>query len=347
MCLIILAVVGCLVALVLVALFYLFRAPKSPDASFFNDILIGHRGCRYIKTKSIPENSLSAVRYSIEHGSDGVELDCQLTKDGEIIVFHDTLAMQRVCYGIDKMEGKNNLGIGQLTLEEVKKYYRYIDDESGKEQIPTLEEYINFVFSLDPKQVIMIEVKQYSRLDLMAKKLDELYKKYPALYRQSTVASFNPILLYVMRKLNPKVVTNLLFKRGLLGDWMKHSRPMEAKGPGLKRVYSGDFPTVLCELSEGSNKNLKDKIVYSSLEALTKVLDKVWYYANITVIPAFIGSAVLGFDTSLATVDYLKSLQKRGYVTNVWVVNTPELKKTLLDNVKLALTTDFLFPKED
>src|SRR3989338_8102240 len=103
MCLITLSLLGCaFVALVLVALFYLFRAPKSPDASFFNDILIGHRGCRYIKTKSIPENSLSAVRYSIEHGSDGVELDCQLTKDGHIVVFHDTLAMQRVCYGIGK-----------------------------------------------------------------------------------------------------------------------------------------------------------------------------------------------------------------------------------------------------
>ncbi|KAG2391776.1 hypothetical protein C9374_013261 [Naegleria lovaniensis] len=329
-------------------LFYLFRTEKSPSAEFFNDILIGHRGCRHIKTQNIPENSLSAVRYSIEHGSEGVELDCQLTKDGHIVVFHDTLSMGRVAYGIGPKEGKTDVGIGNLTLEEIKNHYRYIDDDSGEETIPTLEEYIQFVFSLDPKQVIMIEVKQYSRLALMAEKLDELYHKYPQLYTQSTVASFNPALLYVVRKRNPKIVTNLLFKRGLFADWMKHSVPKVKKnGPGLQRVYSGDFPTILQEISEGSSRNLKDKITYNSLKLLTSMIDFLWYQANTTVVPAFIGAAVLGFDTSLAQVEYLQQLQKRGYVTNVWVVNDEKLKKTLLDNCRLALTTDFLFPKAD
>ena len=334
---------------VLVVLYFVYRAPKSPDASFFNDILIGHRGCRYIKTRNIPENSLSAVRYSIEHGSDGVELDCQLTKDGEIMVFHDTLSMGRVCYGLGSYQEKINMGMGKFTVDEIKKNFRYRDDDSGKEEIPTLEEYIQFVFSLDTKQVIMIEVKQYTRLALMAKKLNELFHKYPQLLTQSTVASFNPVLLYVVRQHNPKIVTNLLFKKGLFTDWMKYCTPKSDSktGPGLKKVHSKDFPEILQDVTENCDNNLKDRLVFNTLSTLTSVIDNVWYYANITVIPSFIGAAVLGFDDSLAhDLDYLKNLQKRGYVTNVWVVNDIELKKKLLSNVKLALTTDFLFPIE-
>ena len=36
-----------------------------------------------------PENTLEAFRKAIEMGADGVELDVQLTKDGELVVIHD------------------------------------------------------------------------------------------------------------------------------------------------------------------------------------------------------------------------------------------------------------------
>lgn len=36
-----------------------------------------------------PENTLEAFRKAVEMGADGVELDVQLTKDGELVVIHD------------------------------------------------------------------------------------------------------------------------------------------------------------------------------------------------------------------------------------------------------------------
>ena len=36
-----------------------------------------------------PENTLEAFLLAAEQGADGVELDVQLTKDGEMVVVHD------------------------------------------------------------------------------------------------------------------------------------------------------------------------------------------------------------------------------------------------------------------
>ena len=44
-----------------------------------------HRGA----SGYMPENTLCAFEKAIEMGADGIELDIQLTKDGEIVVIHD------------------------------------------------------------------------------------------------------------------------------------------------------------------------------------------------------------------------------------------------------------------
>ena len=47
--------------------------------------IFAHRGA----SGYAPENTLAAFRLAEEQGSDGVELDVQLTKDGEVVVIHD------------------------------------------------------------------------------------------------------------------------------------------------------------------------------------------------------------------------------------------------------------------
>ena len=44
-----------------------------------------HRGA----SAYAPENTLEAFLLAAEQGADGVELDVQLTKDGEMVVVHD------------------------------------------------------------------------------------------------------------------------------------------------------------------------------------------------------------------------------------------------------------------
>lgn len=47
--------------------------------------IIAHRGASYLA----PENTLAAFRKALELGADGVEMDVQPTKDGELVIHHD------------------------------------------------------------------------------------------------------------------------------------------------------------------------------------------------------------------------------------------------------------------
>jgi glycerophosphoryl diester phosphodiesterase len=106
------------------------------DTGFLN---IAHRGGAAL----MPENTLEAFRNGIAEGADGYELDLQLTKDGVIVVSHDT-TVDRCTDGTGS--------INDMTLAEVKELdagYWFTPD--GVEypyrgmdiKIPTLEEVLN------------------------------------------------------------------------------------------------------------------------------------------------------------------------------------------------------------
>ena len=48
-------------------------------------LIWGHRGA----SGHAPENTLPAFKMAADMGADGVELDIQMTRDGEIVVCHD------------------------------------------------------------------------------------------------------------------------------------------------------------------------------------------------------------------------------------------------------------------
>lgn len=54
---------------------------------------IAHRGGASLR----PENSLAAFRNAVALGADGAELDVQLSRDGEVIVFHDYRLKTEIC----------------------------------------------------------------------------------------------------------------------------------------------------------------------------------------------------------------------------------------------------------
>lgn len=54
---------------------------------------IAHRGGAGLK----PENTLAAFRDAVARGCDGAELDVQLSRDGEVVVFHDYRLKPEIC----------------------------------------------------------------------------------------------------------------------------------------------------------------------------------------------------------------------------------------------------------
>ena len=50
-------------------------------------IVLGHRGA----SGYAPENTMESFMLALDLGADGVELDVQMTKDGELVIIHDEL----------------------------------------------------------------------------------------------------------------------------------------------------------------------------------------------------------------------------------------------------------------
>ena len=91
-----------------------------------------HRGC----SQRYPENTLLAFEKAASLiGLTGIELDIQLTKDGEIVVIHDE-RVDRTTEGIGFVR--------DFTLSQLKKLHIYAD-ENQVQSIPTIAEVFDMV----------------------------------------------------------------------------------------------------------------------------------------------------------------------------------------------------------
>ena len=87
-----------------------------------------HRGA----SAYAPENTLEAFRLAAEQKADGVELDVQLSKDGELVVIHDET--------IDRVSDGSGY-VRDYTLEELKRFhFNRLHPEYADARIPTLAE---------------------------------------------------------------------------------------------------------------------------------------------------------------------------------------------------------------
>ena len=90
-----LATVILVIILLAAGLFLFLAAPgRRRDTARFERKAFAHRGL-FDNKGGVPENSLAAFRRARAHGY-GVELDVQLSKDGQVVVFHDD-TLDRVC----------------------------------------------------------------------------------------------------------------------------------------------------------------------------------------------------------------------------------------------------------
>jgi glycerophosphoryl diester phosphodiesterase len=148
-----------------------------------------HRGLHRLD-KSVPENSLPAFDAAARIGY-GVELDVRITKDGELVVFHDDNT-KRVC-GVD---GR----VEDLTWPELCKL-RLCGTEYG---IPLLTEVLELLGRRCP---VIIELKRGGRNRELCKKTYGIMKKSGGRY---CVESFDPRIVGWFRHHAPEVLRGQL-----------------------------------------------------------------------------------------------------------------------------------------
>jgi len=136
-------------------------------AGRFPVVVIAHRGF----SGAAPENTLAAFSKAIETGCDMIEMDVQLSRDGEVVVIHDD-TLDRTTNG----KGK----VSQHTLQDLKTFDAglWFSPQFTEERIPALKEVLKLTCGKIP---LAIELKkgdlgQYTIFDLADRALAEVEK---------------------------------------------------------------------------------------------------------------------------------------------------------------------------
>ncbi|MBO4392205.1 MAG: peptide-methionine (S)-S-oxide reductase MsrA [Clostridia bacterium] len=171
-------ILSVLAALFLLYVFVLARPKiRTPD---FNGLLCeyAHRG---LYGNGIPENSLAAFELALKEGV-GVELDVQLSSDGEIFVFHDN--------NVKRMTGHDGI-LSKMTSSEIDNLRL-----SGTDQrIPKFTDVLSLI---DGKVPVLVELKGENLDTSLCDRVAPVLESYSGPY---IVESFNPFLIGRIKKL--------------------------------------------------------------------------------------------------------------------------------------------------
>lgn len=148
-----------------------------------------HRGL-HKKDKTVPENSLAAFERASAYGY-GMELDVQLSKDGQVVVFHDD-TLNRVC-GVDSR-------VDEKTYDEL----RQMSLCGSTQTIPLFSEVLKTVRGRGP---LIVELKNGKRNEELCEKTYALLEKYSGEY---CIESFNPFIVRWFKKNAPEVIRGQL-----------------------------------------------------------------------------------------------------------------------------------------
>ena len=214
--------------------------PNYFSNSFKPKFIIGHRGGEGV------ENTLGAIKNSIDKKIDYVEIDIQRTKDNHYIVHHDK-TFKRVA-GINKSPTN-------MTLKEIKRI-----SLRGNERIPTLDEVLKLSKN---KMNLFIELKGKTADKKMVDDVVKLVKKYKMEKQVVFISMRYTAIDYVKTKYKE-------FKTGFiyflfLGDMSKIKADY--------MLFSEDFVTK--NHIDEIHKHKKKAIVWTvnSLDSMKKYLD--------------------------------------------------------------------------
>lgn len=176
------------------------RATTPVDAertAWLESTLIAHRGIH--DNQTLPENSISAFAATIENGNP-IELDVALTKDGQMVVFHDK-KLKRL-FGVD-------IWLQDITYEELSKY----TFENTSETVSLFSEVLSFV---DGRVPLLVEIKNEGEVGVLESMVYDQLRTYEG---EFAIQSFNPFSVKWFRDNAPEVVRGQLAGSFIVSDY--------------------------------------------------------------------------------------------------------------------------------
>jgi len=152
---------------------------------YFYHVNFAHRGLHDI-SRGIPENSLAAFREAACAGY-GVELDVQLSMDGQVVVFHDD-TLDRVC----SVHGN----VSDFDYSELQKMQLLGTNET----IPLFTDVLSIL--AQGSGPLIVELKSGARNTELCEKTYRILQGYPGVF---CIESFHPMIVNWFRKNAPEI----------------------------------------------------------------------------------------------------------------------------------------------
>ncbi len=160
--------------------------------------VVAHRGASSLA----PENTLASVRKAMELGADHCEIDVQLSKDGEVVLLHDS-RLKRTA-GISG-------ALSEYTLDELREFEvgSWFGPDFEGEPIPTLFEVIRAVKG---KILLNIEIKVSGEDSNIASKVVDIIHS-EGIRNNCLVTSFDRLTVETIKELDPLISTGFIFNQ--------------------------------------------------------------------------------------------------------------------------------------
>jgi glycerophosphoryl diester phosphodiesterase len=179
-------------------------------------VIFAHRGV----SGDYPENTMAAFEAVLKSGAAGIELDVQLTKDGELAVIHDE-QIDRTTDGIGYIK---DFSYDQLRRFDAGSWFSSFFEGAS---IPTLKDVFDWAVIEGNDLTINIELKNDKLpYEGMEEKVLELIERYN-LEDRIIISSFNPESLKKVRSLNKTIDIGYLII-GVPEDAVERAKDMGA-----------------------------------------------------------------------------------------------------------------------
>ncbi|RII18460.1 Glycerophosphoryl diester phosphodiesterase [Streptomyces sp. YIM 130001] len=230
-------------------------ATAHADSTTDEPVVVAHRGA----SAYAPENTLAAVDKAAELGVRWVENDVQRTKDGELVVVHDT-TLTRTTNVEEVFPDRAPWNVADFTSAEIAKLDAgsWFDAKYAGARVPTLEQYMNRVSRHDQKLVLELKApdlypgieKQTLRELRRSGWLDRQHVK-----RKLVIQSFDAASVRTVHSLRPDIKTGFLGTPAVadLPEYAKFADQINSS----HTTISADYVSAIQSLKGPKNKPLE------------------------------------------------------------------------------------------
>ncbi len=249
--------------------------------------IIAHRGA----SAYAPENTLVAFEKAIEMRADWFELDCTLTKDGEVIVIHDD--------SLDRTTGVSG-NVSETTLAEIRKLEAgaWFDSAFAGEPLPTLGEALDLA---KDRIGVYVEIKNADDDGALMAGLLDMAGDADSLVPHHAVDA--------MAMVEASGTRNLALTRAAI-DAIRGRRM-------TKQVVIQSFSPVVCLIARAEAPEIRTEFLASSNDDRPQWWPEALRWLELTAAQGF------NINKKDASAALLADVHRSGRTMAVWTVNDP------------------------